>query len=227
MDMVLERVSLEGTLYMRGACIGGNLDISGSRFEGGGMDSVMAIGVSTGGGVYLRDVKAHGAVHMSGLEAGRGVYVSGSLFEGMSAALGLYKARIGGVLSFDSGTVFSGPLVLKDAKAGRLADDPASWPEEGMLDIDGFEYGWLHGPGAEPDGASRVELLWLMPKEPFRRGPYVQLARVLHLMGREEDMRTVAHAMDKVMRTSGEYRLTKRIWHWFTEGRGGTGLPGV
>jgi len=223
MDLVIERASLEGSLLMRGACIGGSLEITGSRFDGDGGDSVMAVGVSAGGGVYLRDVMAHGAVHFSGLEAGRGMYVSGSGFEGMSAALGLYKARVGGVLSIDAVTVFSGPLVLKGAKVGRFADDRDSWPEPGMLDIDGFEYGWLHGAGAKPDGESRVDWLRLMPRKPFRRGPYVRLARVLHIMGRENDMRTVVDAMYDDMKAAGEFGLLRRLWRWFMKGRGDLG----
>jgi hypothetical protein len=66
-----------------------------------------------------------------------------------------------------------------------------------------------------------------MHRKPFRRGPYVQLARVLHLMGRERDMRTVVEAMYEDMKAAGELRLAKRAWRWLKKGRGDLGLPGV
>jgi hypothetical protein len=103
---------------------------------------------------------------------------------------------------------------------GALADEEASWPENGGLLLDGFVYDRI-GAGLT-DAKTRLKWLRLQPSNlGFRPQPYKQLAKVLSEMGHDPDARRVLVEMEDARRRGGKLHwwskspnISWRSWAW-------------
>ena len=89
----------------------------------------------------------------------------------------------------------AGIVDLTHASVGILIDDAESWPENGKLRLDGFEYSQL-GSNTSPNYFLRLE--WLKRQYlphltfDFRPQPFEQLKKVLDTAGREDEAKKIA-----------------------------------
>ncbi|MFZ1087109.1 MAG: hypothetical protein WAN35_19265, partial [Terracidiphilus sp.] len=140
----------EGTINLLGAEITGQLTCRGAKLKATG-DALSADGAKIGGGVFLiHNFKSEGEIHMSGAEIGGNLVI-----------------RVAKVAEVDChNTVIKGDLIwqkiekseakelyLAGAKVKNLRDDKESWPDQGMLNLDGLVYEelTLHEPLSEED----------------------------------------------------------------------------
>jgi hypothetical protein len=87
-------------------------------------------------------------------------------------------------------------LDLRDAKVGIYWDDIDSWPNIGMLYLDGFKYGKLF-EAAPHDATSRIRWLRRQPADQFYPQPYEQLAAVFKEEGLEENAKKILIAKEE------------------------------
>ncbi len=216
-----------GGVSLVGAQIGGDLDCEAGTFTNplrkgidGSGDALTAERISVMGGVYLRDgFTAHGGIDLDG-------------------------AQIGGIFDCRNGDFREAIVDLTDAKAASLRDSglndvpggsdadspPTIWPQRGNLLLDGFFYGRIPSEG-RIDVTTRLEWLGLQPGTPFRRQPYLQLARVLRESGDSDGALRVLEQMEQLRRRSEKHgpvgHLWSSIWSWMLKGSIGYGYrPG-
>jgi hypothetical protein len=186
----------DGEIRLLGAEIAGQLACNGAKLKAKG-NALSAYRAKIGGDVFLtNNFESKGEIRLLGAEIG-----------GDLAILG---AKLASVLC--QNTVIKGDLIwqriekpeatylnLAGAKVKNLRDDKKSWPDEGMLDIDGLVYEelTLHEPLSEDDikagqyapelpliAKERIE--WIMLQPPSYRTepqPWMQLRDLLEKKG--------------------------------------------
>ena len=111
-----------------------------------------------------------------------------------------------GSFFFRYNTAINGTLILTHASIGSLVDEVSAWPDDGMLELDGFTYESIGGPTTPTDAKSRLEWLNLQSDEDltydFKPQPYEQLAKALRQMGHTTDARLVNIAKQQQLRES-------------------------
>jgi hypothetical protein len=173
--------------------------------------ALSAEGATIKGTVFLDEgFQAKGGVRLPGADIGGTLTCSGGLFqnpEGYAIAARHLNVRDEIILQ---GMVIDGRLDLTHASIGYLIDDQQSWPAEGHLSIEGFEYTAITGD-APATADKRLEWLRRQPRETFVPQTYDQLATVFRRMGREADAIRVMIAKQEDLISFG--RLTP--WGWF------------
>jgi hypothetical protein len=107
----------------------------------------------------------------------------------------------------------NGEIWLSNAKVGMISDDSNSWPAQGMLITDGFEYdGFLYNE--EANIKSRIKWINLQKSEYKGVQPYEQLASVYRKMGLRSEARQVLIEKEKFIFSRTENRFLK-AWKWF------------
>lgn len=207
----------KGTVQLINTDIGGALNCSNGNFDNQEEKALVASRVNVTNSVSLGNgFVARGEVAFIGCAIGGQLNCIGGTFEnGKKDALTLQNTTVNDV-AFLSEITIRGGLNLLNSNFALLADDLRSWPEEGVLILDGFQYGSINGEPPIVDAKSRLKWLALQPTQNklhgFRPQPYEQLAKVLRAMGHERDARIIAIAKQKEMRkTLGPLA---RAWSW-------------
>src|SRR5262249_22569258 len=94
-----------------------------------------------------------------------------------------------------------GVVDLSFSHTGQLSDDSTSWPDRGLLILQGLTY---EGIAGATDSETRLEWLNRQPRGQFRPQPYEQLIRILREMGHDRDAQKIAIAKQIALRESGE-----------------------
>ncbi len=207
-----------GEVRLHGARIRGTLACTGGTFENQQGDALNADGLDVDGDVSLRKgFHATGEVRLLGARIRGNLNCIDGTFENPKGdALNADNLDIGGALFLGEGFRATGKVRLIHAKARVLADDEASWPDHGDLDLEGFVYESIHGP---TDAKSRLR--WLARQYPKNRErghyhpqPYEQLAAVLRRAGHVAESKKVLMAKEKDLRKFGDLGLGARVWNW-------------
>ncbi len=191
--------SARGEVRLLGATLGGDLDATSGKFirlderapdvDGTKVNyeinAINADSIEVRGSVLLCDkFLAVGQVWLRGAEVRGQMEVD----EAWMGALNLDSANIMGPFFWQNIRKNPPPefpdkklrssLDLSNAKVGSLVDDVPSWPNQGLLRLDGFVYGRISD--APTDAKTRIGWLRLQSDRlGFRPQPYRQLAKVL------------------------------------------------
>ena len=200
-----------------GANIGGDLDCSGGEFENPNSIALSGGRSTTKGNVFLRNgFNAKGEVSFVGANIGGSLNCSGGEFENPNGnALNGANMKVG--VSFrwhDLKKRPLGKLLLENANLANLYDDEDSWPEPGMLNIDGLTYRAFtsHVPR---DWNTRLKWLNLRNADDFNVQPYEQLTHVFLQMGLREDARNISIAKQKAIHKNK--KGLSRLWSWILD----------
>ncbi len=232
--LFLRSVHAKGPVILSGAEIGGNLDCSGGRFEGGpsrNKDRVALAcdGAKIGGSVFLDEYlhqttklrcpfHAIGEVRLRGVTVGSDLYCIGAVFHNQSgAALICEGARIGGGLFFREGVSAKGRISFAHSKVAALADDLTCWPDQ-SLDLEGFRYERIDS-SSSLDAHSRIA--WLNKQvslrlvgENFSIQPWIHLAKVLREQGHFREAAEVDIAREERLRATGKIGDPRALLSW-------------
>ncbi|HRK24687.1 MAG TPA: hypothetical protein PLQ11_07010, partial [Beijerinckiaceae bacterium] len=214
--LFLREVEASGEVRLLGARIGGNLVCDGGRFLKKGEDALSCDRMNVAGDLFLRKVEASGAVRLLGARIGGNLSCNGGRFLNEDGrALTGDKMSVTGTLFLREGTTIAGTLDLASAEVGGLVDDPACWPSEGKLILDGFRYARFGG--ATPATDRRGD--WLMRQRrdhlgsSFRPQPWKQAIRVLREMGHDTEARALAIRFEQQRRKAGVFRGMAGVLH--------------
>jgi hypothetical protein len=173
-----------GEVRLQGAQIDGRLNCSRGIFSNRTGRALNANRAAVKASVFLNDgFAAEGEVYLSGV-------------------------RIGGAFNCRNGDFQRATLALTDVSAGTLVDsglnDPADpkptmWPQQGKLLLDGFTYGRISSEG-RINIDKRLRWLGLQTNSPFRRQPYLHLAKVLRESGDPKGALRVLETMQDIRR---------------------------
>jgi hypothetical protein len=249
-DVFLDQgFNAEGEVRLPGATIGGNLEADGGTFKkpsGNALNpdgtknetALSADGINVSGDVFLSDdFVAEGEVRLLGAEVKGQLEVDHAWLD----ALNLKSAHVTGPFLWQNihrdhkdhkdrhpdfpNKEWKPSLDLTNAKVGPLADQEASWPEEGRLRLDGFVYGRIlarpiDAEATEPrvpiDATARLDWLHRQPDElGYLPQPYEQLIAVLRQMGHEDQVAKVAIAKQKDLRKRGDLGRWGKFWNRF------------
>ncbi|GAA4605356.1 hypothetical protein BJY16_005361 [Actinoplanes octamycinicus] len=180
--------TIDGELRLNSTRLGGDLDLGDARIGG-----LFAAGLQTGGSVMAHRLRATGPVNLIGAQVAGTIAVVGSTLTGPAPdghALLLIEARTG-LLTLRPGPGSAGTISLRDARVGRLADDPAGWPAGCPVELDGLTYERLTRRSEDvSEWTVSQRLAWMTRHATgFAPGPYDQLAAALRRDGREQDAR--------------------------------------
>jgi hypothetical protein len=204
-----KRFTAKGEVRLPGAQIGGTLDCSDGAFANPSQKDLEESG---------RALSAYRIIVKSAVFFSDGFTADG--------AVDLEGAQIGGPFNCRNGNFQNATLELTDTLAAALYDSglndigdgsaadysPVVWPKSGNLLLDGFVYGRLSSRG-RINVDKRLEWLGRQPSTPFRRQPYVQLAKVLKESGDSDDALHVLEKMEE-LRRSGEKPVGGRNPKW-------------
>ena len=206
-----------GKVTFIGAAFSGQLNCSGGTFDNKNGNALAADQAKIKGSTFLAEgFHAVGVVRLSGTEISGQLSCARGTFENESGnALVAERANIGGILDLRAMQFKTGAVNLGHASVGVLVDDAASWPANGSLLINGFEYRTIGG-NAPTDARSRLE--WLGRQREFTPQPYRQLAKVLREMGHGRDAREIDIARHRKERLnlSPASRVWSYVYDWTT-----------
>ncbi|MEV6927821.1 hypothetical protein AB0M46_25430 [Dactylosporangium sp. NPDC051485] len=189
-------------LRLNGARIAGDLNVAQATFrapERGG-PALSASGVTVGGGVWGHELEADGMVMMIGLRATAAIVLQRAVLRHPGDyALLLIEAQTA-MLTLRLAPSSAGIVSLRDARAGRLVDDPAGWPQECRVELAGLAYDRIsRRSGDTVEWTARQRLDWMARHDTvFSPGPYDQLAAALRRDGREEESREVLRVRERL-----------------------------
>jgi hypothetical protein len=212
-----EGFSATGEVRLFGGHIGGSLDLRGAILANPDGSALNADGLTVDQDMACSEgFTAHGEVRLVGAHIGGQLVLPGAtLANPYGRALHLQELRAGALVLRD----LTEPPELVDfayAQVGVLADEPASWPRQALLD--GFVYDALY----DRPVSARQRLGWLA-RNPrgYSPQPYEQLAAVYRRAGRDQDARTVAIAKQRARRRT--LGLPGRLWSVLLDGLVGYG----
>ena len=192
--------------------VGGQFDCSGGDFsnsEQAGVENsrkvLWAPRITVKSAVFLEDgFTANGVVDLYGANIGGPFSCRNGNFQ--NATLNLTNASAGSLT--DSG--------LNNVPAGAVADEgPTIWPQQDKLLLDGFVYGRISSEGGI-NVKERLKWLGRQTRAPFRRQPYLHLAKVLRESGDSNGARQVLEKMEE-LRRSGEKPVGGRSSKWLAK----------
>ena len=197
------RCTAEGTVIFQGATIAAGLECGGADLRGTpiAMEASLAeIGFRAFFGSAENDEFPHPFTAASEVRLlaatinGDLNCTGGSLLGGLAAE----RVDVTGNMYLDTHGRLS-PLQLHGARAARVIDAPASWPENGRLDLEGFVYGgfgespfFSNRPSTDAALTTRERLKWLALQHDFSAQPYEQLCRMYRDAGDEQAARKVS-----------------------------------
>ena len=166
---------------LRGAKIGNQLVMNGSRFKGKlEMDAAMV-----GGGLFMTKQAEFKDVDLTGAKIGNQLVMNGSVFEGEVI---MDYAMIGSHLVIHGANFKNSDILsLRHTNVGTLQDDKNVWPD--TLNLDGFTYKRLGGKDASDEAANRGRgsfEKWLAKNDLYSPQPYRHLASVLRAAGHND-----------------------------------------
>ncbi len=200
-----------GEVRMLRARISGQLICDGGTFSNPGSHALGLDGVLLDADLSLgRDFVGNGRVVLNGASVRGTLSCDGGSFK---EGLWLERATIGSTLSLrEFASKPEGPVDLSHARVGQLTDDEASWPKEGMLFLDGFEYGAL-APGSPTDGEARLR--WLNLQRNFSPQSFHALARALRSGGHDSAARKILIALENRRSAGDSLSALQRIGRLF------------
>jgi hypothetical protein len=206
-DVNCHELQASGSLLLRAATIGANLDLRGARLirPGGnrsrsgerrsvdlraakiGRDLVCTVGE--------QPFTAHGGVRMRRAEIGRQANFAGAV---LGSKLDGVALNAFGVSTQDLVLTVAqaprGAVNLRHVRCASLADNEQFWTATGRVDVEDFRYDALATPvELKDDQRVTQRLRWLRQalRPSYQPGPYDQLAAVFRASGNEEHAATV------------------------------------
>lgn len=215
-----------GEISLAGARIAGDLQLCGAEVYSPTQDALFAPALKVEGSVFLGNypysdgetaLVTEGMLFLSSAHVAHDVFVSNTAINlledglgsvmfgateehGRDMALSLARARIGGILYFQSNQIPRGIVNLAGAEVARLTDEPVGPGAMYPIRLDGFQY---RDFSRHADTTVKSRLAWLerRPEDtPFTAQPYEQLAAVLARIGHREDARTVLMRKEQLLR---------------------------
>lgn len=239
------RFRAEGTINLEGATIGGHLDCSGAEIVNSGNVALTAAGARIGGNVCMSfGYRAQGETKLVSATIGGNVECQAArLLNAGATALTLNSAKVGGNVYLCDGFKAEGIVDLAGAsiagllqitgvhepakaefflawvKVHSLLDHVKSWPKQGNLLLQDFQYETLHHL-APTNAKSRIEWLALQPRSQYWPQPYEQLASVLRTMGYIRDAKLVMIEQNKerareIRERAPVTRFFRQGWWWY------------
>jgi hypothetical protein len=98
-----------------------------------------------------------------------------------------------------------GTVNFSYARVKRLADDRASWPEQGNLRLNGFIYDEISLVGKTDTEDANARLDWLALQTVLNRQSYRQLADVMRKSGRERSPRIILFELERRRRRESRH----------------------
>ncbi len=203
----LQRAEVGGGVHLRDARVGAGLRLAGARIGVNldlsratvGVDprtgtAITGGGLVVGGAIFGHDLVAEGAIHLVGAQVTGAVTFQNTMLygrdDGHSLLLIEAQARL---LTLRPAAASTGVISLRDAKVGRLVDDPVNWPAGCRIELDGLTYERLSRRSEDTTGWTvRQRLTWMARHVTGSApGPYDQLAAALSRDGREQEARRV------------------------------------
>ena len=183
--------------------IGGDIDIKYSMVKG----RVDMGGTTTQGRLHIRDTILCKGVKVTSTAVGEDLSISNTAFatidlSGAKIAMALDLENLRSSQQNENCSTSDKPakpgeqakpakLILEDVKAGRLRDGMHTWPENLVLELDGFEYGRFETTEGDresmaDDRAPEWYTAWLERDVSPTAQPYLHLATVMGRAGRAD-----------------------------------------
>lgn len=199
-DIVLNRCVIEFDIEICYSKIFGKIDLRNSRLndfilKGSKVEQLIITNAYFSGGVVL----SYGFETLQPVMAANVIIkgqlgCSGGAFRGKPLAIHLESANIRDFFWRDIVGLW-GIIDLTNVSVGCLIDHDNSWPEKGMLYIDGFTFQSLGG-NTSINFFERLRWLELQPEDrlgyDFRPQPFEQLVSVLKKTGHEKEAKNIA-----------------------------------
>ena len=207
-ELDMNAISVGGSLFMNnaifknvklaGAKIENIVDMSGANFKGQ-LDMNSTLIESS---LIMSDAKFENMTNLTFLSVGSNLEIQGAVLRKLNLTgarieqtLRLSKPEVSNIewkyYELEDETPQSPKLTLKNAKVDVLQDTKKSWPDHLELELEGFTFNHLAGPGLNGQEMPHQRgsdwfIDWLKADGTYSPQPYRQLAGVLRTAGLEE-----------------------------------------
>jgi hypothetical protein len=232
-NVILSRATCAGRITLAGAVISGGMNCQGTIINGSELDQSLSLDDSIiSGDVFLsKGFRASAAVGASNAQ------ISGD-FDCYGASFKSYlcpKMKLTGDLTLVGIRQPHFYLDLRNASVRLLHDEVASWPQKGLLRLDGFAYQdlYLHSPATPtaiksdklPDSVSldtktRISWLQLQPaSDQTSPQPWMQLASLLESKGNLAGAKQVRFQFSRIQALSAYPLMSglSLVYNWIEE----------
>lgn len=203
----------EGQIRLVNASVSGDIDFGGCYIK---IENGLAIraqrAVVKGNVFFNQEAQIYGSIAFEDASIGGNLEFKNAFLPDNSSSLYLSGVKVSRQFIWKNMSPEC-DVDLHHARAAQLQDD-ASWPLEGRLVLDGFEYEGF-GRGAASDSKSRLTWLASQSSDNFYPQPHEQLIRVMRKMGKERDAREVAIDKQESLRKSGQLPKPAFLWNLF------------
>lgn len=200
-DLLLRGISATRPVNLKGAQVGGQLDLKAARLDGNGRRALNAQSIVIAESLFITDCKIKGTIYLAGARIGGQLACMNSTLDGKGVgAFDAQAATVGASLIWRNVTIKSGAVSLAGAHSKDLFDDVGNWPMgEDQLIIVSFTYDRLFGRDTSARAIDRLP--WLAAGSTnfgkFSPQPYTQLAKVLREMGHDREARLVLQERER------------------------------
>jgi uncharacterized protein YjbI with pentapeptide repeats len=234
-QLSMDDATVAGTLNMGGLEVGQHLLMRNAAFQ-----DVDLRGANVSGQLTMDDATVAGTLFMASLEVGQELFMRRAVLEKHAhlafahieqnldlegtklSELDLSATRIEGELhlapEWPEGAAY---LSLRNTHAGALqARNLSSWPDKGMLQLDGFTYDRLGGYEALTDtpASDAIDdyITWLARDSSYTPQPYEHLAAVLRATGEPTKANRILYESRERERAEASKRGDYASWFGFT-----------
>ncbi|MET7423923.1 hypothetical protein [Dactylosporangium sp. NPDC005555] len=188
-------------LRLDGARIAGDLNLAQANAQASAEGAaISANGVTVGGSVWAHDLVTDGVVMLNGVRAAAAITLQRSTLRHPDGdALLLIEAQTA-MLTLRPAPASAGMIVLRDARVGRLIDDPVGWPDACRIELAGLTYERVTRRSDDATEWTAAQRLTWMARYAtgFTPGPYDQLAVALQRDGREQEASEVRRVRERL-----------------------------
>jgi hypothetical protein len=215
--LYLDQLDATGGLRVSGGRIGGQLDLVGSRVDGGELSALAATRLQVAQAVVLDDAVLRSAGERPTVDL-RSARIAGDLelrrtrlgHAAGGTAVRLNTATVDGRVILADAVLERGELDLRDSTVGQLYDAPERLPPGVAVEASGLIY---RGVPGHPEVTVPERLAWLRRMPRYAAQPYRQLAAAYQAAGHPDDARRVLVAQQEHLRRSGALTGWSRLRH--------------
>lgn len=203
-NVEIVNAKVSGTLQLQGVRVGGSVELAGTTLTEPSVQENRRYSVGMRAATVGRDLvmssyidepfRADGGVNLDGAKIARRLALNGALLGSIGTPIALDAGdAVADEFLLRPGAPPQGRVILRRARCGTLADNPALWQATGKLELDDFQYDALQRPIALDDDKAVLARVGLLraAMNGYRPGPYDQLATMLRSSGNEEHASTV------------------------------------